>query len=912
MAFGGAVKLTGESEYRNALKQITQELRTLSSEMKVVATSYDKNDTSITTLKSKQEDLNKVLEKQKTTLATATKAYNDFNTKVQQQAAEHQKLEKEYKDAVTELERIKQTSGEASDEYKQQAEVVAELAQKYKKSTDAQTQNEVSLGKLETQLNNAQTAVNGTERELDALEKELDQAENSTNELGDAMDEAGKSADNASGGFTVIKGVLANLISDGITTCISKLKDMAKQTIETGQTFDSSMSNVAAISGATGDDLDKLRNKAKEMGEKTKFSASEAADGLSYMAMAGWKTDDMLNGLDGIMNLAAASGADLATTSDIVTDALTAFGKSAEDSGRLADIMAATSSNANTNVELLGETFKYCASTAGSLGYSMEDTSVAIGLMANSGVKGSQAGTSLKNILVNLSKPTSSMEKAMNDLGISLTDNNGNMKSLDEVMGDLRGSFSKLDEKQKASYAATLAGKEGMAGLLAIVNASPKDFDKLTKAVNDSGGAAEKMAETMNDNLGGDLTLLNSHLESVQIAIYEKFEPALRKGVEILNSLLNAVQFVVDHSTEFIAAITAMAAGIAAYLAYTTAMTVMTQGWQALTIVTKAQTVAQAALNAVMNMNPIGIVIGLIAALVAAFVVLWNKSEAFRNFWLNLWTNIKNIVSSAVTWISDKWTKLKDSATAIWQTISAKASELWTKIKNNIINPIKSAFSNVKTTFENINNTIKEKINNARSNVSAAVEKIKNFLSFNGLKASISKVWDGIKSAIQKPIESARDAVKKAIDKVKGFFNFKITWPKIPLPHFSISPSGWKIGDLLKGKIPKLSIDWRKLGGVYDEPTVLTGVGEDGAEAIVPLEHNTKWIKRVASEMKPFLADSIKIPPINVDMPTAATTNELDLVNEFKQALSEMKILLDDEKMGKFIDKTVSNKIYSV
>ena len=194
------------------------------------------------------------------------------------------------------------------------------------------------------------------------------------------------------------------------------------------------MSKVAAISGATGDDLKALTDKAKEMGATTKFSASESADALQYMAMAGWKTDDMLSGLEGIMNLAAASGEDLATTSDIVTDALTAFGLTAEDSTHFADILAQASANANTNVGMMGETFKYVAPVAGALGYSAEDTALAIGLMANSGIKASQAGTSLRSIMSRMAKPTKEVQNAMNKLGVSLTDSSGNMKTLNELM----------------------------------------------------------------------------------------------------------------------------------------------------------------------------------------------------------------------------------------------------------------------------------------------------------------------------------------------------------------------------------------------------------------------------------------------------------------------------------------------
>lgn len=316
-----------------------------------------------------------------------------------------------------------------------------------------------------------------------------------------------------------------------LTATTAAVTGFGLASVKTSMDFDSSMSNVAAISGATGDDLDALRSKAKEMGSSTKFSASEAADAMGYMAMAGWKTGDMLDGIEGIMNLAAASGEDLATTSDIVTDALTAFGLQASDSSHFADILAAASSNANTNVSMLGESFKYVAPVAGAMGYSAEDVSIALGLMANSGIKASSAGTALRTLMTNMAKPTKQMAAAMDTLGVSLTDDQGNMKSLQEVMLDLRGGFSKLTDSQKAEVAASLAGKEGMSGLLAIVNSSDADFNKLTDAIYNSNGAAGDMAEVMQDNLGGNLTKLKSAFEGLQIAIGEKLSPTLNEFV---------------------------------------------------------------------------------------------------------------------------------------------------------------------------------------------------------------------------------------------------------------------------------------------------------------------------------------------------------------------------------------------
>lgn len=332
-----------------------------------------------------------------------------------------------------------------------------------------------------------------------------------------------------SSGIEAGLGKLKGVITKGAAALgVSKL---AQEVVNVGKSFEAGMSEVQAISGASGKDLQALTNKAKEMGATTKFSATQSAEALKYMAMAGWKTNDMVDGLGGVMNLAAASGEDLGTVSDIVTDALTAFGLQAKDSGHFADVLAKASSNSNTNVSMMGETFKYVAPLAGSMKYSVEDTATAIGLMANAGIKGSQAGTSLRSMLTRLVKPPKEAAEAMSALGISVTKSDGSMKPLRETMAELREKFSGLTESQKASYASSIAGQEAMSGLLAIVNASDKDFDKLTKAIDNSSGAAKKQADTMNQNLQGALYELGSAAESLGIEMYEHIKKPLTKAV---------------------------------------------------------------------------------------------------------------------------------------------------------------------------------------------------------------------------------------------------------------------------------------------------------------------------------------------------------------------------------------------
>lgn len=325
---------------------------------------------------------------------------------------------------------------------------------------------------------------------------------------------------------------LSSMAKKGLTAVTGAMAGMSAYAIKVGADFEAGMSEVAAISGASAEDLEMLTDKAKEMGIQTKFSATEASEAMKYMAMAGWKAADMADGISGIMNLAAASGEDLASVSDIVTDALTAFGLQAKDSGHFADVLAKAASNSNTNVGMMGETFKYAAPLAGTLGYSVEDTAVAIGLMANAGIKGSQAGTAMRGMLTRLIKPTDEVQGAMDALGITISNADGTIKPFNQLMKEMRKAFSKLTDEEKAQRAASLAGQEAMSGFLAIINASDADFDKLSTAIANADGTAQEMADTMNDNLKGKITLLGSSLEGVGIAAYEKFERPLKKAVE--------------------------------------------------------------------------------------------------------------------------------------------------------------------------------------------------------------------------------------------------------------------------------------------------------------------------------------------------------------------------------------------
>ena len=421
----------------------------------------------------------------------------------------------------------------ASDQAQKSVEEVAKSAEKTGKQVEKSAKDSASkAGQAAKQ--GADSAAKGTESASTKMQQSHKKVKDTAKESADGAKKSWEESNQSTVASTEsATSKMAGLMKKSAAVIGVASVAAAKKTIDVGKSFEAGMSEVQAISGASGKDLEKLSAKAKQMGATTKFSATESATALKYMAMAGWKTNQMVSGLSGVMNLAAASGEDLGTVSDIVTDSMTAFGLKAKDSGHFADVLAKASSSSNTNVAMMGETFKYVAPLAGSMKYSIEDTATAIGLMANAGIKGSQAGTELRSILTRLVKPPTDAAAALSALGISTTKADGSMKPMRQTMAELREKFSGLTDSQKSQYAAAIAGQEAMSGLLAIVNASDSDFNKLQKAIDNSSGAAKKQADVMNNNLQGALYDLGSAAEAVGIGIYEDIKTPLTKAVGV-------------------------------------------------------------------------------------------------------------------------------------------------------------------------------------------------------------------------------------------------------------------------------------------------------------------------------------------------------------------------------------------
>ena len=614
----------------------------------------------------------------------------------------------------------------------------------------------------------------------------------------------------------------------GVTTVIGGVGVAA---VKTAADFDSAMSQVAAVSGATGKDFDALRSKAREMGSKTKFSATEAAEAMNYMAMAGWKTEDMLGGIEGVMNLAAASGEDLATTSDIVTDALTAFGLSAKDSGHFADILAAASSNANTNVSMMGETFKYCAPIAGALGFSAEDTAEAIGLMANAGIKSSQAGTALRTIMNNLAGDVKISGKAIGDVTIATTNADGSMRDLSDILADCRSAFGNLTESEKAQAAESLVGKNAMSGFLALMNAGEGDIEKLSSAIDNCDGSAEKMAMTMQDNLAGQLTILKSQLQELAISFGDILMPAIRSIVSKLQGFVDKLNGMDEGTKRTIVTIALLVASIGPLLIIigTTISKIgvamqgfvkLANGVSKLKVAIQGGTGVLGKLGAALGgvSAPVLAVVAVIAVLVAAFVHLWRTNEGFRDAIIGTWNRIKDTISGFCQGIVDRlnalgfqFTDVVDVLKTVWDGFCQILAPIFEGVFNHIANILSTvtgvitgildvfigiftgnwsqAWTGVKEIFSSIWNGISSFFTNILNVIKGVADvvlgwfgtswnevwtNIKTFFEgiWNGIVSFFTGIWEIIKNVVQTGIMLIGSILEAAVDIITLPFRF--------------------------------------------------------------------------------------------------------------------------------------------
>ena len=742
------------SQYQQAMRQAAAEMKNLTAQHSLAAAQAKLSGSAQDALRARVTELTSKIDVQKGIVQQNGQQYDNLKQKLELQKTAHDQLKTKVEAAKKAYEDSAKATGEDSEE-------TQKLKAEYEKLSSQLSTSESQIAKTETAITKQEAAVNQSKAALTEMEAEL---KNVNAELARApFDEYAAKAEKVGGTLTSVGQKLLPL-----STSIAGLGVAA---VKTTADFDSEMSKVSAISGATGTDLDKLRGKAREMGAKTKFSASEAAQGMQYMAMAGWKTQDMMDGLEGIMNLAAASGEDLASTSDIVTDALTAFGLSAKDSSHFSDILAAASSNANTNVSMMGETFKYAAPVLGSLGYTAEDAALAIGLMANAGIKSSQAGTSLRGAITNLAKPTDTVAAAMDKYGISLTDSSGKMLSLRELMEQLRQKLGGLSEAEQAQAAAALFGKNAMSGMLAIINGSDKDFEKLAGAIDNCDGSSEKMANTMNDNLQGQITILMSQLQELAISFGEILMPKIRDIVTHIQNFADKLNAMDEGQKEtilrigmFVAALAPMLIGLGKVITFSAdvsrALGTLSDG------LVKAGGFSGVFTKALgLITSPAAIVVGAIAAITAVIIHLWNTNEDFRNTITAIWQKIKDAFTTFAAGISERLSALGIT----FSDVTSAIKTIWDGFCNLLALVLEAAFNTIAIALQTAFNVIL-----GIWDVFSAVFSGDWSGAWEAVKGIFSSVWDGLKEYFSTII----GAVKGVADVFLGWFgtNWETVW----------------------------------------------------------------------------------------------------------------------------------------
>lgn len=742
------------SQYQQAMRQAAAEMKNLTAQHSLAAAQAKLSGSAQDALRARVTELTSKIDVQKGIVQQNGQQYDNLKQKLELQKTAHDQLKTKVEAAKKAYEDSAKATGEDSEE-------TQKLKAEYEKLSSQLSTSESQIAKTETAITKQEAAVNQSKAALTEMEAEL---KNVNAELARApFDEYAAKAEKVGSTLTSVGQKLLPL-----STSIAGLGVAA---VKTTADFDSEMSKVSAISGATGTDLDKLRGKAREMGAKTKFSASEAAQGMQYMAMAGWKTQDMMDGLEGIMNLAAASGEDLASTSDIVTDALTAFGLSAKDSSHFSDILAAASSNANTNVSMMGETFKYAAPVLGSLGYTAEDAALAIGLMANAGIKSSQAGTSLRGAITNLAKPTDTVAAAMDKYGISLTDSSGKMLSLRELMEQLRQKLGGLSEAEQAQAAAALFGKNAMSGMLAIINGSDKDFEKLAGAIDNCDGSSEKMANTMNDNLQGQITILMSQLQELAISFGEILMPKIRDIVTHIQNFVDKLNAMDEGQKEtilrigmFVAALAPMLMGLGKVITFSAnvsrALGTLSAG------LVKAGGFSGVFTKALgLITSPAAIVVGAIAAITAVIIHLWNTNEDFRNTITAIWQKIKDAFTIFAAGISERLSALGIT----FSDVTSAIKTIWDGFCNLLAPVLEAAFNTIAIALQTAFNVIL-----GIWDVFSAVFSGDWSGAWEAVKGIFSSVWDGLKEYFSTII----GAVKGVADVFLGWFgtNWETVW----------------------------------------------------------------------------------------------------------------------------------------
>lgn len=794
------------SEYQSAMKAAVASMKELSSQYSLAAANAKLYGTKSDALKAKISELTQTMDVQKTKVADCKTHYETLTNRLGSLTEKHKELKENVEKATKAYEESKEATGKDSEETKK-------LKSELEKAEKALADNERQTRNCEASIKRQSAAVTQAEADLANMEVQLRDvnAELARQKFDEYAEKAGK------------VGQAVQTAGQHMMKVTTAIGGVAAASVTVAANFEQQMSKVQAISGATAEDTDRLTESARQWGRDTKYSATEAGEAFEYMALAGWKTDDMLEGIGGILNLAAASAMDLGTASDIVTDYLTAFGLSAKDAGKFADEMAYAMSHSNTTTEALGEAYKNCAATAASMGYSVEETTAVLMTMANAGVKGGEAGTALNAIMTRLATDTKGCATELAKYGVEVYDAQGNMNSLSSILTGVRSVWNSLTDEQQANLAKTIAGTNQFSALQTIMSglsdeaiASGMSFSDYAEALQNCDGTASDMAATMQDNLLGRLTQLKSKLEDVGIAIGNSLMPFMEKAVTKIGELADKFAALSPQQQETILKIAGVVAAIGPLLTIVgKAISVSGQLSSGIgKVVGKLATMGATASGATGGMavlngalaaitSPVGIAVAAIAAITAVIVTLWNTNEDFRNRITEIWNRIKTVFTEFGQHITDKLNSLGfdfenfgEVVKTIWEGFCNLLAPIIEGVFNNIANIIETtlnvitgvfdlfvslvtgdwsgAWDAVKGIFESVWNGLKEYIGNILNTIKGVVDVFLGLFGtswdgvWNSVKTTFENIWNGIVSFFTGILDGMRNAVSTVFETIKN------------------------------------------------------------------------------------------------------------------------------------------------
>lgn len=611
-------------------------------------------------------------------------------------------------------------------------------------------------------------AAKDTAESLEDVDKKADGA-------GDSVEGAGQSAKNADGGFSTWKATLANLASDVISKFISGCTNLAKSVVDLGNDFTSTMSEVQAISGASDEQMKQLESTARKFGATTVFSATDAAEALKYMSLAGWSVDESTSALSGVLDLAAASGMELGQASDMVTDYLSAFGMEADKAAYFADLLSYAQSNSNTTAEQLGEAYRNCAANLNAAGQDVETTTSLLEAMANQGYKGSEAGTALAAIMRDITNAMDDGNIKIGDTVVSVMDANGNFRDLTDILTDVENATNGMGDAQRAAALSSTFTADSTKGLNLLLNEGMENVAGYEEALRNSNGAASEMAATMNDNLKGDLANLNSAFEELKLKIFDGAESPMRSVVQFTtNKVIPALTTLLEHMDTIAPIVAGVATAfitLKAGMAISSLISAVTTAWTAYKTANEGATIAQWLFNAALNANPIVLVVSLIAGLVVALVALWNTNDGFREAVTNAWEKIKEVFGTVIDAIKGFFSGLVDSISQAWENIKSTISEKIDAIKETVTNVFTAIADTVTAVWETIKNAVQVAIMFIGEIISAAVQIITIPFQFiwENCKDIILAAWDKIKEVVSNALNAISTTISNIWNAIVSF-----------------------------------------------------------------------------------------------------------------------------------------------